>query len=97
MWSRDTPSSAYKTSATDILLSVWPGRPQQRQLNLNTGHGFCVRGQLTWMQSRWNTCPQQPQAMDSPGWSGSPVGLAWYSMLGSYRLLRQMAHVSVQI
>ena len=26
-----------------------------------------------------------------------PVGLAWYSMLGSYRLLRQMAHVSVQM
>jgi hypothetical protein len=35
--------------------------------------------------------------MESPGWSGSPVGLAWYSMLGSYRLLRQIAHVSVQI
>lgn len=49
------------------------------------------------MQSRWNTWPQQPHAMDRPGWSGSPVGLAWYSMLGSYRLLRQMAHVSVQI
>ena len=26
-----------------------------------------------------------------------PVGLAWYSMLGSYRLLRQMAQVSVQM
>jgi hypothetical protein len=26
-----------------------------------------------WMQSRWNTCPQQPHAMLSPGWSGSPV------------------------
>ena len=29
-----------------------------------------------WMQSRWNTCPQQPQAMLRPGWSASPVGLA---------------------
>jgi hypothetical protein len=27
----------------------------------------------------------------------APVGLAWYSMLGSYRLLRQMAQVSVQM
>ena len=27
----------------------------------------------------------------------TPVGFAWYSMLGSYKLLRQMAHVSVQI
>lgn len=93
-----------------------------------------------WMQSRWNTWPQVPQAMLRPGWSASPargdemtstvqmlklltgqhaqaanpgtpvsamaigcaslhppVGLAWYSMLGSYRLLRQMAQVSVQI
>lgn len=28
---------------------------------------------------------------------GQPVGFAWYSMLGSYKLFRQMAHVSVQI
>ena len=27
----------------------------------------------------------------------SPVGFAWYSMLGSYRLFRQMAQVSVQM
>jgi hypothetical protein len=27
----------------------------------------------------------------------APVGLAWYSMLGSYRLFLQMAHVSVQM
>lgn len=35
--------------------------------------------------------------MDRPGWSGSPVGLAEYSMLGSYKLFRQIAQVSVQI
>lgn len=27
----------------------------------------------------------------------SPLGFAWYSIDGSYRLLRQMAHVSVQM
>lgn len=31
------------------------------------------------------------------GYHCVPVGFAWYSMLGSYRLLRQIAHVSVQI
>lgn len=38
-------------------------------------------------------CVRLPDAhVDRP-----PVGLAWYSMLGSYRLLRQMAQVSVQM
>ena len=41
-------------------------------------------------QSRSATHPHVPHAILSPGWSGSPVGLAWYSMLGSYRLLRQI-------
>mmetsp|Transcript_9594 Transcript_9594/g.40198 ORF Transcript_9594/g.40198 Transcript_9594/m.40198 type:complete len:314 (+) Transcript_9594:222-1163(+) len=48
------------------------------------------------MQSRWNTCPQLPHAMDNPS-SEALVGLAWYSMDGSCRELRQIAHVSVQM
>ena len=34
------------------------------------------------MQSKWNTCPQLPHAMDNPS-SEALVGLAWYSMDGS--------------
>merc|ERR1719399_1048479 len=49
-----------------------------------------------WMQSRWKTCPQQPKAIDSP-FSLLGEGFAWYSMLGSFRELRQMAHVSAQM
>lgn len=66
-------------------------------------HSLLQRGQALrvlshlWMQSRWKTWPQQPHAMERPGWSGSPVGLAWYSILGSYRLFLQMAQVSVQM
>jgi hypothetical protein len=48
------------------------------------------------MQSRWNTCPQFPHAMLRPS-SQADDGFAWYSMLGSCKLLRQMAHVSVQM
>lgn len=76
------------------------GRPTSILANshslLQSGHALRVFSQR-WIQSRWNTCPQQPQAIDRPGWSGSPVGLAWYSMLGSYRLFLQIAHVSVQM
>ena len=49
-----------------------------------------------WIQSKWKTCPQFPKAMLSP-LSLVGDGLAWYSMDGSLRLLRQMAHVSAQI
>lgn len=48
------------------------------------------------IQSRWKTCPQFPHAMLSPS-SHAEEGFAWYSMLGSCKLLRQMAHVSVQM
>lgn len=48
------------------------------------------------MQSRWKTCPQLPQAMLRPS-SDAEDGFAWYSMLGSCKLLRQIAQVSVQI
>ena len=49
-----------------------------------------------WMQSRWNTWEQTPNAMLSP----LPLlgdGLAWYSMEGSLRELRQIAQVSAQM
>ena len=42
---------------------------------LQSGQAERVLSHL-WMQSRWNTCPHPPQAMLSPGWSESPVGLA---------------------
>jgi hypothetical protein len=74
-----------------------PAAPLQHYVFVSSISCPSTQARRTWMQSRWNTWPQQPQAMDRPGWSGSPVGFAWYSMLGSYRLLRQMAHVSVQI
>ena len=48
------------------------------------------------MQSRWKTWPQLPQATERPS-SEAVVGLAWYSMLGSCSVLRQMAQVSVQM
>jgi hypothetical protein len=48
------------------------------------------------MQSRWKTWPQQPKAMDRP-FSLFGDGFAWYSMDGSFRELRQIAHVSAQI
>ena len=45
--------------------------------------------------------PEQRRQLPPLGHPGavpaSPVGLAWYSMLGSYRLFRQMAQVSVQM
>lgn len=48
------------------------------------------------MQSRWNTWEQQPKAMERP-FSLLGEGLAWYSMEGSLRLFRQMAHVSAHM
>ena len=45
------------------------------------------------MQSRWKTWPQQPKAIDKP-FSLFGEGFAWYSMLGSFSELRQMAQVS---
>lgn len=65
-------------------------------------HSLLQRGQLLRvrshfdMQSRWKTCPQLPQAMLRPS-SDAEDGFAWYSMLGSCKLLRQIAQVSVQI
>ena len=50
----------------------------------------------TWMQSRWKTWEQQPKAMERP-FSLLGLGLAWYSMDGSFSELRQMAHVSAQM
>lgn len=110
---------------------------------LANSHSLLQRGQALrvfshrWMQSRWKTWPQVPQAILRPGCSLSPapttaevtvgtqgaslhgpttlpvkqaaggrgaalfrhppVGLAWYSMEGSYRLFLQMAQVSVQM
>ena len=63
---------------------------------LQSGQTFRVLSQR-WMQSRWKTWPQQPHAIERPAWSESSMMPceAWYSMLGSCRLLRQMAHVSV--
>jgi len=43
------------------------------------------------MQSRWNTWPQFPNAIDKP-LSLVADGFAWYSMEGSLSELRQMAH-----
>jgi len=48
------------------------------------------------MQSRWKTWPQLPKAIDRP-LSLVGDGLAWYSMEGSLRELRQMAQVSAQM
>ena len=62
---------------------------------LHSGQFERVRSHLE-MQSRWNTCPQLPHAMDNPS-SEALVGFAWYSMDGSCRELRQIAHVSVQM
>ena len=44
-----------------------------------------------WMQSRWKTWPQFPKAIDRP-LSLVGEGLAWYSIDGSFKELRQMAH-----
>lgn len=43
------------------------------------------------MQSRWKTWPQFPKAIDRP-LSLVGEGLAWYSIDGSFKELRQMAH-----
>jgi hypothetical protein len=42
---------------------------------LHSGHALRALSQR-WMQSRWNTWPHTPQAMLSPGWSGSPAAAA---------------------
>ena len=60
-------------------------------------HSLLQRGQTDlvlshlWMQSRWKTWPQFPNAMERP-LSLVGLGLAWYSMEGSFREFRQMAH-----
>ena len=62
---------------------------------LHKGQTLLVLSQR-WMQSRWNTWEQTPNAMLSP----LPLlgdGLAWYSMEGSLRELRQIAQVSAQM
>jgi len=43
---------------------------------LHSGHALRVFSHR-WMQSKWNTWPHTPHAMLRPGWSGSPVGLAY--------------------
>ena len=48
------------------------------------------------MQSRWKTWPQLPHAILRPS-SDADVGLAWYSILGSCKLLRHIAQVSVHM
>jgi len=62
---------------------------------LQSGQLERVRSHLE-MQSRWKTWPHVPHEMLSPS-SEALVGLAWYSMEGSWRELRQIAHVSVQM
>jgi hypothetical protein len=64
---------------------------------LAKSHSLLQRGQTDlvlshlWMQSRWKTWPQFPNAMERP-LSLVGLGLAWYSMEGSFREFRQMAH-----
>ena len=43
------------------------------------------------MQSKWKTCPQVPNAILNP-LSLVGLGLAWYSILGSFNELRHIAH-----
>ena len=45
------------------------------------------------MQSRWNTWPQPPKAIDKP-FSLAALGLAWYSIEGSFKEFLQIAQVS---
>ena len=70
-------------------------RPYLTKPLTHKGQLLRVRSHLE-MQSRWKTCPQFPQAMLKPS-SEAADGFAWYSMLGSWRLLRHIAHVSVHI
>ena len=62
---------------------------------LHSGHTERVLSHL-WIQSRWNTWPQQPNAIERP-FSLLGEGLAWYSIDGSFKELRQIAHVSAQM
>jgi len=62
---------------------------------LHKGHTDRVRSQR-WIQSRWKTCPQFPNAIERP-LSLVGDGFAWYSIDGSLRELRQIAHVSAHI
>ena len=62
---------------------------------LHSGHTERVLSHL-WIQSRWNTWPQQPNAIERP-FSLLGEGLAWYSIDGSFNELRQIAHVSAQM
>ena len=48
------------------------------------------------MQSKWKTCPQLPNAMESP-FSFVLEGLAWYSIEGSFNEFLQMAQVSAHM
>ena len=48
------------------------------------------------MQSKWNTCPQLAKAIDRP-FSFAALGLAWYSIEGSFREFLQIAQVSAHI
>ena len=57
---------------------------------LHSGHTDRVFNQR-WIQSRWKTWPQLPNAMDKP-LSFVGDGFAWYSMDGSFSEFRQMAH-----
>lgn len=72
-------------------------REMWRSAKKHTQRGQLLRVRSHFdMQSRWKTCPQLPQAMLRPS-SDAEDGFAWYSILGSCKLLRQIAQVSVQI
>lgn len=60
---------------------------------LHNGQTFLVLSHR-WMQSRWKTWPQQPNAIDRPA-SNAGDGFAWYSILGPCKGFLHMAHVSV--
>jgi hypothetical protein len=63
-----------------ITVSTHP--PARMRSIFANSHSLLHRGQALrvlsqrWMQSRWNTWPHTPQAMDRPGWSGSPESRA---------------------
>lgn len=57
-------------------------RPRRHRRALENSHSRLHSGQAErvlsqrWMQSRWNTWPQVPHAIDRPGCSASPAGRA---------------------
>jgi hypothetical protein len=78
-----------------VLRSVLVMDEDNVHLLTQSGQLLLVRNHFD-IQSRWNTCPQLPQAMLRPS-SEAAVGLAWNSMLASCKLFLHIAHVSVHI